>query len=133
MRISSLIVLLLLMATMITGCSSRGTKVGIQAQESNGVRIYIAIDPDPPQAGDNKILVRLVDLASNQPIVDANVTVSAYNELAGGGDRESGRSQGDGEYDVPMKFGIPDSYRLDVEVQRTGQQDSDASFTVTAE
>jgi hypothetical protein len=125
--------LALLVPFCLLGCSQKAAKVGLKAQESNGVRIYISSDPDPLQTGDNTLIVKLMDIATNEPVVNANVTVSAYNELAGGGDRESGRSQGDGQYNVPVKLGIPDSYRLDVQVQRPSQPDSDATFSVTSE
>lgn len=102
-------------------------------QDSNGLKIDLTAQPDPAQSGDNVFTIRLTDDSTGQPVVNANVTVSAYNQLAGGGDRESGRSQGDGTYNVPIKLGIPDQYRLDVEVQRPGHDDSDVSFTVDAQ
>jgi hypothetical protein len=126
------LILLPCLAALLSGCSSEGTKVGVKAAESNGVRIEMTTSPDPMQAGDNVVMIHLTDMSSGQPVVDANVTISAFNELAGGGDRESGRSQGNGDYNVPIKLGIPDKYNLDIEVQRPGEQDSDATFTINA-
>jgi hypothetical protein len=126
------LILIVVTALILTACSSKGTKIGSKALISNGIRIGLTTDPDPPHSGDNKVIVRLLDAATGEPVVNANVTVSAYNALAGGGDRESGRAQGDGEYDVPIKLPIPDTYKLDVQVQRPAQPDADATFEVTA-
>jgi hypothetical protein len=123
---------ILLPALAICGCSPRASKVGTQVSDSNGVKIELTAYPDPAIAGANTFYVHVTDDDTGQPVVNANVTISAYNELAGGGDRESGRSQGDGTYMVPIKLGIPDRYNLDVEVQRPGHDDSDTTFTVDA-
>ena len=114
------------------GCSSKGSKVGNLVSDSNGVKIELTSNPDPPIAGDNTFTITLTDDSTGSPVVNANVTVSAYNELAGGGDRETGRSQGDGIYDIPIKLGIPDRYKIDVVVQRPGHDDSNTEFMVNA-
>jgi hypothetical protein len=125
-------VVFVLLTALLTGCSPKVAKVGTVAAISNGVRIELTASPDPPVAGDNTFVIRLADSTTGAPIVNANVTISAYNELAGGGDRESGRSQGDGSYNVPIKLGIPDTYKLNVQVQRPGHDDADTQFSITS-
>jgi len=118
---------------LINGCSQKAQKVGDQVQDVDGLKIELTSDPDPPRTGVNNFYVRLTDDSSASPVVNANVTISAFNDLAGGGDRESGRSQGDGSYRVPITLGIPDDYKLDVEVQRPQHDDADVEFLVTAQ
>jgi len=125
--------MILIFAAMTAGCSKKPAKVGAVSADNNGLRITLTSLPDPPQSGANTFTIKLTDSASGVPVVNANVTISAYNDLAGGGDRESGRSQGDGSYNVPIKLAIPDKYRLDVQVQRPGHDDSDVQFTVESE
>ena len=100
--------------------------------ENNGVRVVAVCNPAPPRSGDNVFTFTVTDSGTGQPVVNANVTAGTFNKLTGGGDRQAGRSQGNGIYEVPIKFGIPDTYELDVTVQRTGQPDAQARFTVEA-
>ncbi len=123
----------LAISILITGCSKKAAKITTLSTDNNGVKIALSSAPDPPQAGSNTFTVRVTDDATQAPVVNANVTISAYNDLAGGGDRETGRSQGDGTYNAPVKLGIPDKYKIDVQVQRPGHDDADAQFMVEAE
>jgi hypothetical protein len=128
---SKLTLFLLLMSACLAGCSQHAPPIKTMTTDSNGIKIDLMSDPDPPLVGANKFIIRLTDDTTGAPIVNANVTISAYNALAGGGDRESGRSKGDGTYEVPITLAIPDSYKLDVEVQRPSQDDSDAEFDIS--
>lgn len=117
---------------LANGCSPRPQASGPVGQDSNGLHIQLATDPNPLRAGDDTLIVTVTDLATSQPVVNANVTITAYNKLAGGGDTETGRSQGGGVYNVPIKLPIADQYTATVTVQRLGKPDSSVQFPLDA-
>jgi hypothetical protein len=125
--------LLLILPFLIAGCSKKPSKIGTLSSDNNGLHIELTSLPDPPQAGSDTFTIKVSESASGAAVVNANVTVSAFNKLANGGDRETGRSQGDGTYSVPINLGIADKYTLDVQVQRPGHDDSYTQFKVDAE
>src|SRR5579862_995069 len=94
------------LAALVSGCSNKLSPSGPVAQEKDGLHIQLVTDPNPAQVGDNTLTVTVTDGNTNAPVVNANVTISAYNKLAGGGDQETGRSQGNGVYNVPIKLPI---------------------------
>jgi hypothetical protein len=112
----------------MTGCSPRPQATGPVAQDSGGLHVVLTTDPSPLRVGDNTLIVTLTGQATSAPVVDANVTVTAYNQLAGGGDTETGRSQGNGVYNVPVKLPISDQYTASVTVQRLGKPDVTVKF-----
>jgi len=114
------------------GCSPKPEATGPQAADIGGLHIVLAADPSPVRVGDNTLIVTVIDSSTNKPVVDANVTVSTYNQLAGGGDQETGRSQGNGVYNVPIRLAIMDMYKTTVTIQRVGKPDVSAQFTLNA-
>jgi hypothetical protein len=118
---------------LISGCSNKLQPSGPAAQDKDGLHIQLVTDPNPAQVGDNTLIVTVTDSGTNAPVVNANITINAYNKLAGGGDQETGRSQGNGVYNVPIKLPIADQYTATVTVQRTGQPDVSAQFPIAAQ
>ena len=122
----------LVVLPMLSGCSAKPGASGPVAQDSGDLHIVLATDPTPLRVGDDTLIVTITDQATNQPVVDANITVTAYNQLAGGGDTETGRSQGNGVYNVPIKLPIADQYMGTVTVQRLGKPDVSVKFPLDA-
>lgn len=116
----------------LPGCSPKPQATGPVAQDSGDLHIVLTTDPSPLRAGDNTLIVTVTNSATNQPVVDANITITAYNKLAGGGDTETGRSQGNGVYNVPIKLPLADQYMATVTVQRVGKPDATVKFPLDA-
>ncbi len=113
----------------LSSCSSKVTGPQSQTQSVGGVDIKVSIRPGLPQdmgnaaeTGDNTLIVQLSDSNSNKPIPDANVTAAPKTSLITSQADQSGRSQGNGLYYVPIRFGVPDNYAVNLNVQRPGQR-----------
>ena len=124
---------ILALAALVPGCSDKLQPSGPVTHSAAGLNIQLATDPNPPQVGDNTLIVTVTDATTNAPVVNANITISAYNKLAGGGDQETGRSQGNGVYNVPIKLPIADQYTATVTVQRSGKPDVGIQFPIAAQ
>ncbi len=124
---------LLIFLMALPSCSEKKPWAGPLTQQDNGVVVQMSTLPNPPSVGDNTLIFNMHDAASQAPVVNADLTVSSFNQLAGGGDKETGRSQGGGTYNVPMRFGVNDAYTIDVRVQRPGQPDAEVKFTIDVE
>jgi hypothetical protein len=118
----------------VNGCSSKVAGPQKQVSVVNGIAIEASIRPglpqdsgsdsptDSAQTGDNTLVVQLRDSDNNDPITDANITAAPSTDLVGDQRAESGRAQGNGLYYVPIRFGVPDDYKVIVTVQRPGQK-----------
>ena len=133
-------------ALALAGCSSKVTGPQTQSATGQTVAITVSVRPGLPQdsgyatanasaqTGDNTLIVNIHDLNTNAPIADANVTAAPSSSLIDQQATESGRSQGNGVYWVPIRFGVPDDYKVEVDVQRPGQrfpETFDFNFTVS--
>ncbi|HEX5323621.1 MAG TPA: FixH family protein [Capsulimonadaceae bacterium] len=123
----------LALAGLLSGCSAKVGPSSPVAQNAGGLHIQFATDPNPPRVGDNTLIVTLTDSKTNAPVVNANVTGAAYNKVAGGGDQETGRSQGNGVYNVPIKLPTPDQYTANITVEQIGKPDVSAKFPLSAQ
>lgn len=94
----------------------------------------ITLSASPPaHTGDNTFVVTLKDAASGAPVGNANVT--ATPEMMSPrlpGTPTSGRAQGNGTYNVPIRLGVATRYVVALHVERTGHPAADASFPVEA-
>ena len=75
----------------------------------------------PPHTGDDTLNLTLRDAATGAPVADANVTATP-NMMAPRepGQSNSGRAQGNGVYQVPLRLPIATQYDLQVEISRRG-------------
>ena len=90
-------------------------------------------DASPPHTGDDTLNLTLTD-AAGAPVGDANVTATpdmlAPREP---GQSNSGRAQGNGLYQVPMRLPIATQYDVQVQIeQRNGQPPVTVSFPLEA-
>jgi hypothetical protein len=144
-RQSTLIAVCIFLAcVMASGCSSRVTGPQTQTRDVDGMLVQAAIRPGLPQdaaaaasgadaqTGDNTLTVTLRDDKTNAVIPDANVSAAPTNTLVGQQRTESGRSQGNGVYLVPIRFAVADTYTVLVTIDRTAKPESSAQFLFTA-
>ena len=127
------------------GCAKRPSAPQRQMREEDGMVVSLTARPGLPQdtgsatsgsgaqTGDNTLIVTLVDNRTGAPIPDANVSAYASTQLTGQQRAESGRAQGNGLYLIPIRFGVPDTYKVIVDVQRPGRKfPTTLQFDVTA-
>jgi hypothetical protein len=126
------------------GCSGHATGDQHQVQDVDGMTIAVSARPGLPQdqgaddssgaaqTGDNTLIVELRDDRSGAPIPDANLSAAPSTDLTGVQGAQSGRSQGNGVYFVPIRFAVPDTYQVTVLIDRTGHPESSAIFHITA-
>ncbi len=102
------------------------------AQTQDGLRVSLSTVPAPPHTGDDTLLLTLTDVATGAPVGNANVTASA-EALAPRlpGALVSGRAQGNGAYQVPVRLSIATRYAVQVQIERPGR--APASFTFPLE
>jgi hypothetical protein len=129
---------------MLAGCSSRVTGPQRQVRDVGGMLIEVSVRPGLPQdsasaatstgaqVGDDTLVITLHDEKSNAVIPDANVSAAPSTSLVGSQRAESGRSQGNGVYLVPIRFAVPDTYTILVTVDRPAKSETSAQFTITA-
>lgn len=105
----------------LAGCSPRATMPPQPASQTvSGLTVQMTT-PQTPHSGDNTLNLTLTDAATNMPVPDANVTCTP-NMLAPRGTFEavSGRSQGNGVYQVPVRLPIATRYELQFDITRRG-------------
>jgi hypothetical protein len=140
----STLVAILTACFILAGCSSRVNGPQTQVRDVDGMLIQVSVRPGLPQdagstdpnagaqVGDNTLTVTLQDDKTNAVIPDANVSAAPSTSLVDRQMAESGRSQGNGVYLVPIRFAVPDTYTVVVTVDRTAKFESEAQFTITA-
>ena len=86
-----------------------------------------------PHTGDNMLSVRVVDAKTHAPVGNANLTASPEMMAPRTpGAITSGRAQGDGVYEIPVRLAIPSRYDIDVKIERPGQPTASVTFPVEA-
>jgi len=137
-------VVIILACLLAAGCSSKTAGPQEQTRDVGGMLVQVSVRPGLPQdessaapdagaqVGDNTLIVTLHDDRSNAVIPDANVSAAPSTTLVDDQRAESGRSQGNGVYFVPIRFAVPDTYTVLVTVDRTGKSESSAQFAITA-
>jgi len=116
----------------LAGCTRTAPSSALSAQVVRGVRITLNTVP-PPHVGDNALQITLADATTGAPIGNANLTATATMispRILGSS--SSGRAQGNGAYQLPVRFGIATRYELNLHVQRPGQPGIDAVIPVDA-
>ena len=120
---------------LLAGCSPKpATPVKSTTQTASGLTIQMTTNPAPPHTGDNILNLTLTDSATGAPVGDANITATP-NMLAPRepGQSNSGRAQGNGDYQVPLRLPIATQYDLQVEItRRGGQSPITVSFPIEA-
>ncbi len=124
------------LALFSSGCAPRPAPPPAAAAPlaQNGVSATLASTPSPPHTGDDTLILTLTDTQTGAPIGDANVSASAAMlspRLPG--TPVTGRAQGNGVYQVPVRLGIATKYTVQVLVQRPGHPTAVFSFPLEAQ
>lgn len=106
-----------LIGLWVAGCAPVEAPEGAIDGELGAVRFEIAFDPEPPTAGLVVASVVLTDLATDDPIEGAAVTVEPYMPSMGHGSGEVIVSEeGDGLYLAQWSFSMPGAWEVEVTV-----------------
>ena len=120
------------LAAALSGCSRPSAPAAPPTQTVGGMAITLSASP-PPHTGDNTFVVALKDALSGMPIGNANLTATPQMlspQMPGA--PTSGRAQGNGTYNVPVRLGVATRYDITLHVERTGHPAADVSFPVEA-
>ncbi|MGO8672181.1 MAG: hypothetical protein ACLQVD_12550 [Capsulimonadaceae bacterium] len=121
-------VVLLAAAWMTAGCSHPKEGPAVATQTVGGLTISFTTSPWPPHSGDITGIVGVSDAATGAAVDDASVVASAdMTAPRNPGAPASGRFQGNGQYEVPLRV-IATTYSVDVHIERPGQPAADADF-----
>ncbi len=103
------------------------------AQTSQGLSATLTTTPAPPHTGDDTLVFTLSDAATHAPVGDANV--SAVAQMLSPrlpGSAVTGRAQGNGVYQIPMRLSIATRYSVQVQVQRIAHPSATFTFPLEA-
>ena len=106
---------------LLTGCGRNAPPPAPTVQTLGDVRASLTTIPATPHTGDDTLVVTLANASTNLPIGDANLTaktVSLAPRLPGV--PTTGRAQGNGVYDIPVRLAIASTYQVELTVQRVG-------------
>lgn len=104
------------------------------AQTSQGLSATLTTTPAPPHTGDDVLVLTLTDAATHAPVGDANV--SAIAQMLSPrlpGSPATGRAQGNGVYQIPLRLGIATRYSVQVQAQRTAHPPALFTFMLEAQ
>ena len=111
-------------AALLAGCSPRAAPPAAPStQTAGGLTVQMTTTPAPPHTGDDTLNLILTDSANGTPVGDANVTATTdMLSPREPGQSNSGRAQGNGLYQVPMRLPIATKYEVQVQIERRGGQ-----------
>ena len=116
------------------GCSQSTTPATPTVQVANGMAITLTTTPTPPHTGDDTLIVTMMDAASHDPIGNANVTATPVMQSPRmRGTNVSGRAQGNGRYEIPVRFAIATRYEISLHIERTGKPPTNVTFPLEAQ
>ncbi len=104
------------------------------AQTSQGLSATLATTPAPPHTGDDTLILTLTDAATGAPVGDANVSATAQMlspRLPGS--PITGRAQGNGIYQIPLRLGIATRYSVQIQAQRSAHPPATFTFALEAQ
>lgn len=130
-RSQPLFTLLVGAAIALSGCSPRAATTTSPQQTVSGM--VVTLKAGSPHTGDNTLTVTLADAATQASIGNANITAKAdmLSPRLPGTD-VSGRAQGNGRYEIPVRLGIATRYNIVLHIERPSQPVADVSFPLEA-
>ena len=124
--------LIIALAGILAGCSRTAAPTASVSQSVAGMAVTLTTSP-PAHTGDNTFVVTLADAQTQAPIGNANITVTPEMlspRLPGA--PTSGRAQGNGVYNLPVRLGVATRYNIVLEIERPGRAKTEVSFPVEA-
>lgn len=119
---------------LAVGCGRPAPAAPDTAQTSQGLLATLTTTPAPPHTGDDVLVLTLTDAATHAPVGDANV--SAVAQMLSPrlpGSPVTGRAQGNGVYQIPLRLGIATRYRVQVQAQRAARPLAVFTFALEAQ
>ena len=84
--------------------------------------------------GDNTVTVTLTDAPTGASVGNANITASPdMRSPVMRGVSTSGRAQGNGLYNIPIRLAVATQYQLTLHIERPGHAAADVSFPLEAD
>jgi len=122
---------LLIIALLPTGCSNPRVPAAPPSQVKDGLTVTLVTDT--AHSGDNTLTVTLSDSLTQTPVGNANITATP-NMLSPQlpGTPTSGRAQGNGVYNIPVRLGVATRYSLLLHIERPGQPATEITFPIEA-
>lgn len=122
-------------ALLLTGCTAHHASPAATpgAQTSQGLSATLTTIPAPPHTGDDTLIFTLTDAQTHAPVGDADISATAQMlspRLPGS--PVTGRAQGNGVYQIPIRLGIATTYRVQVQAQRTAHPAATFTFPLEA-
>jgi Cu(I)/Ag(I) efflux system membrane fusion protein len=121
------------LALLASACAKSKTNAGDQLHAGD-LLVEIAIDPNPPRAGDNVLHVTVND-ANGNPVDGARVgfvydmpAMGAMPEMKGNGET---KPLGRGKYDVAYRLSMPGDWYLTLEIEAPGHPPAQLKFKVS--
>ena len=126
-------VVLCCVATLFLAAGCSHPAPAVTAHKTVGdLAVSFTADP-PPHVGDNTFRVTVADAGTQVPVGNANITADPQMLSQNGtGTKTSGRAQGNGVYQIPVRLGIATRYDISLHIERPGKPAADVSFPIEA-
>lgn len=114
------------------GCSRTAAPQPLTQQTAGSTTVTLT-SGSLAHTGDNTLTVTLADSATGAPVGNANIT--ATPEMLSPrlpGASTTGRSQGGGLYNIPVRLGVASRYTIALKIERPGKTAAEVSFPVEA-
>jgi hypothetical protein len=119
-----------MLASFLGGCSQPKQSSAPTSKVAGDLTVTFTTSTPPPHSGDDTGIITIVQTATGQPVSDASVVATAnMTGPKADGAPASGRSQGSGRYEVPLRL-IATTYDIDVHIERPGQPAVDVTFPI---
>jgi len=117
----------------VFGCSPKPVTTDIK-EVVNGLNIEVTSNPPEPHTGDNDIELNIRDAKTGLPVVDANVAGTASMTAPNvQGPTQTGRSKGNGLYEIPVEYAAVSTYAISVQIDRPGHTTTDLNISIDVE
>ena len=119
------------LAVLAGGCNRRPAGEGVSAGD---FRVHVALDPDPPRAGENVLHLEVRD-SQDKPVDGARVglaydmpAMGAMPEMKGNGES---KALGDGKYDVSYGLAMLGDWYVTVVIEASGHAPAELKLKVS--
>lgn len=116
----------------LAGCSAPPVTTNV-TKVVDGLSINVTSDPPEPHTGNNNLEVTIRDAKTGVPVVDANVAgtvVMTAPRLTGV--TQTGRSKGNGLYEIPTVYATATTYDISIQIERPGHAAADVNLSLEA-
>jgi hypothetical protein len=128
--ISFFVLSLSAIAFVSAGCSRSQQGSQTLTQTAGDLTVSFTTQPSPPHSGEDVAIVTI--MSNGQPVNDASVVATANMRAPKlPGPLSSGRFQGNGQYQVPLRL-VATTYDVDVHIERQRHAAVDVTFSIEA-